>query len=272
MNAEQTAEIRFFDLQSRIGRLRYIAYGMGLTLLAIVPFTLSVILLMVSPGIGWPVFAIMEIALLVLSVGFMVRRLHDMDKSGWWSLLVIVPLVNLILWLFLIFAPGSDGENRFGPSPPPNSTWVVVGAWSLLIIPFFGGILAAIAIPAYQDFVARSQMVEGVQLAAGGEAPVAEYFQANKAWPADLASVYPAAKDSPAGRYVASVSGSASADSSAYGIISTMNTTAIHYALVGKSVEVWTVDGGKTWHCGPASSNPVEPRYLVGSCRDGDAP
>src|SRR5690348_2945671 len=170
MAGEQTADIRFFDLQSRIGRLRYLAYGLGLTLLAIVPAALCVFILVTAPTIGWPLFAIFEIAVWVMSVGFMVRRLHDMDKSGWWSLLILVPLVNLIFWLFLIFAPGTIGENRFGAPPPSNSTWVIVGAWSLLLIPLLGGILAAIAIPAYQDFVARAQMSEAVQLAGAGEA------------------------------------------------------------------------------------------------------
>ena len=267
MNAEQTAEIRFFDLKSRIGRLRYLAYGLGLTLLAIVPCIIATMLMAASAALGMLIFGLIYIGFIVMSIGFGVRRLHDLDKSGWWMLLMIVPLVNLGLAIYLLFFSGTVGDNRFGPQPPPNSTWVIVGAWTYVaFIPL--GILAAIAIPAYQDFVARAQMSEGIQLAGQAEIPVVEYFQANKAWPADLASIYPVAKGTPAGKYVATVTAAVSADGSSYGIISTMNTTGIHYALVGKAVEVWTADGGKTWQCGPASSNPVDPRYLIGSCRD----
>jgi uncharacterized membrane protein YhaH (DUF805 family)/Tfp pilus assembly protein PilE len=265
MNGETATEIRFFSLTSRIGRLRYIAYGMGLTLLAIVPFTLAMILWMMSPGIGWPVFAIMEIALLVMTIGFMVRRLHDMDRSGWWSLLVIVPLANLILWLFLVFARGSDGENSYGPPPPPNSTWVIVGAWSLLLIPFLGGILAAIAIPAYQDFVARSQMVEALQIAGAAEKPVAEGYQRDKVWPEDLTRFYNNSES--AGKYVDTLA-PAKSESGAFGIVATMKSEGVNFNIAGKAMEVWTDDGGNTWHCGPASVNPVEARYLIGSCRE----
>lgn len=46
-----------------------------------------------------------------------VRRLHDVNASGWWYLLAILPLVNLGLLLFLLLKPGTDGPNRFGDDP-----------------------------------------------------------------------------------------------------------------------------------------------------------
>jgi len=45
-------------------------------------------------------------------VMFGIRRLHDTNRSGWWWL---VPIVNLVFWA----QPGNEGENRFGPPPPP---------------------------------------------------------------------------------------------------------------------------------------------------------
>ena len=47
-------------------------------------------------------------------VMFGIRRLHDTGRSGWWWLL---PIVNLVFWA----QPGNEGENRFGPPPPPAS-------------------------------------------------------------------------------------------------------------------------------------------------------
>ena len=44
------------------------------------------------------------------------RRLHDTDKSGWWLLLGLVPLIGLLLIYFLAIA-GTSGDNRFGPEP-----------------------------------------------------------------------------------------------------------------------------------------------------------
>jgi len=45
---------------------------------------------------------------------FGIRRMHDTNRSGWWMLL---PIVNLVFWA----QAGTEGENRFGPPPPPAS-------------------------------------------------------------------------------------------------------------------------------------------------------
>jgi type IV pilus assembly protein PilA len=67
---------------------------------------------------------------------------------------------------------------------------------------FGGGILAAIAIPAYQDYTIRSQVSEGLVLSAGAKAAVAEYFAQNNGWPADGAA---AGFEGVSGKYVESV-------------------------------------------------------------------
>lgn len=46
-----------------------------------------------------------------------VRRLHDLNLSGWAILLLLIPLVNVVFWLYLAFADGTPGPNRFGPDP-----------------------------------------------------------------------------------------------------------------------------------------------------------
>ena len=46
-----------------------------------------------------------------------VRRLHDLDKCGWWMLLLIVPLVNLFFCLYLLFFKGTEGPNQYGEDP-----------------------------------------------------------------------------------------------------------------------------------------------------------
>jgi|GEM_PF-750368 len=264
-------EIRFFDMQSRIGRCRYLAYILGLDLLAMVPAVIGVTLMGVSGILGGLILAVTYIALIVYAIAFGVRRLHDLDKSGWWILLMFVPLVNLGLAIYMVFFPGTIGENRFGSQPPPNSGWVIVGTVAYIaVIPL--AILAAIALPSYAGYVARAQLVEGVTLAAGGEAAVAEYAQDKKAWPGSLADVYPAAKQHPAGQFVDSLTTSVSGDGSSFGIIATMKTEGVNSTVAGTAVEVWSSDGGQTWHCGPASVNPVNAQYLSPTCRDSDPP
>jgi uncharacterized membrane protein YhaH (DUF805 family)/type II secretory pathway pseudopilin PulG len=271
MGEQQAAEIRFFELNSRIGRLRYLAYSMGLLLLAAVGFMVCAAFYSLSSALSLGLLGVVYIGMLVLSIGFGVRRMHDQDKSGWWLLLMIIPLANLVLLVMLLFFSGSDGENRFGEPPPPNSGWVIAGAVAYIALIPIGGILAAIAIPAYQDYIARSQTAEGIGLAGGAEQSVMAYHQQNKAWPTDLSSLYPKNPDGGIGRYSAGVTAVTVSDST-YGIMVVMKQTGVVLPVAGKRLEIWTTDGGGTWHCGPASMDPVDPKYLLASCHGTDAP
>ena len=47
-----------------------------------------------------------------------IRRLHDTDKSGWFLLIALIPLVGGIIVLVLLALPGNSDSNRFGPPPP----------------------------------------------------------------------------------------------------------------------------------------------------------
>ena len=68
---------------------------------------------------------------------------------------------------------------------------------------FFIGFMAAVAIPAYQDYTIRAQVSEGLNLAAIAKASVAEYYAANGKWPANLAEA--GIERIPNGRYVRSI-------------------------------------------------------------------
>ena len=63
------------------------------------------------------VFLIVVLALLVPASAVTIRRLHDIDKSGLWLLLGLVPLVGTILILVYTCRAGTPGPNRFGPNP-----------------------------------------------------------------------------------------------------------------------------------------------------------
>ncbi|MEA2491566.1 MAG: hypothetical protein QOH21_3358, partial [Acidobacteriota bacterium] len=102
--------------------------------------------------VGTAIMVVGYIAMIVVSIMLTIQRSHDFNMSGWISLLALVPLVNLMFW----FIPGTDGTNRFGAKTPPNSGLVLVGLWIVPLL-FIGGIIAAISIPAYQDYVKRAQ-------------------------------------------------------------------------------------------------------------------
>lgn len=58
-----------------------------------------------------------SLALLLPSLSVAVRRLHDTDRSGWWILIGLVPLVGFIVYLVFMCLRGTAGPNRFGPDP-----------------------------------------------------------------------------------------------------------------------------------------------------------
>jgi len=147
--SEQYQEVRVFAVSGRIGRARYIAYTLGLSLLF--GAVIGVVATMLG-AVGGILAIIGYIGLLVLMFMLTIQRAHDFNTSGWLSLLVLVPLANFIFW----FIPGTDGDNRFGAQTPPNSVLVLIAAW-LVPVFFVVGILAAIALPAYQDYTKRAQ-------------------------------------------------------------------------------------------------------------------
>jgi uncharacterized membrane protein YhaH (DUF805 family) len=67
---------------------------------------------------GWsPLNAVVSLLLVVPHLAVSVRRLHDVGRSGWWVLILFVPLVGIVALLVWYTSRGEDGTNRFGPDP-----------------------------------------------------------------------------------------------------------------------------------------------------------
>jgi uncharacterized membrane protein YhaH (DUF805 family) len=148
---------RFLSLSGRIGRLRWMAYNMALGLMFYAVFGLVLVglgdtqALMNDPkafnqGTTGVIFWALYAVIIVFSLGMSRRRLNDLDRSGWLLLLMLVPLVNALFSLYLLFAPGTHGRNRFGPAPNENPTGVVILAFMPLTFAVLG-IAAAILLP-----------------------------------------------------------------------------------------------------------------------------
>lgn len=161
---EGFAPVAMFSAKGRIGRLRYLAYIMGSYLI----FGLVVAILSLGglalagtgssdAGVGTMVIlGVVYVAYMAYFVIVTIKRSHDMNWSGWMSLLVLIPFVGLI-WMF---KSGSPARNDYGLPPPPNTLGVKVLAWILPAI-FVVGIVAAIALPAYQDYTKRAAALSG---------------------------------------------------------------------------------------------------------------
>ncbi|MFV2020575.1 DUF805 domain-containing protein [Micromonospora sp. LOL_023] len=60
---------------------------------------------------------IVSLALLLPGPAVVVRRLHDTDRSGWWILIGLIPIIGWIVLLVFYVQNGTPGPNRFGPDP-----------------------------------------------------------------------------------------------------------------------------------------------------------
>ena len=61
--------------------------------------------------------SIFSLAILIPSIAVSVRRLHDIDRTGWWVLISLVPLVGWIVLLVFHVQDSTAGTNRYGPNP-----------------------------------------------------------------------------------------------------------------------------------------------------------
>ena len=68
-------------------------------------------------GTYGPITTLVALGLLVPSLAVSIRRLHDSDRSGWWLLLGLVPMVGEIIVLVFMALEGTRGANRFGADP-----------------------------------------------------------------------------------------------------------------------------------------------------------
>ncbi|MDI3401460.1 DUF805 domain-containing protein [Pseudomonas sp. V88_4] len=149
------APLKPFSVEGRIGRLRYLAWSMVLSLvtLPIVSVFALIGLGLVSADsttgliIGGLLAFFLFLAFAIVGILFSIQRLHDIGWSGWLWLLTLVPFVGSFFPLVIMVVPGNTGANRYGPPPPPNSTAVKVlcSLWIVFIGLFFvGGMLGGI--------------------------------------------------------------------------------------------------------------------------------
>lgn len=162
---DQYGEIKVLSSQGRLGRVRYIGYSVALGLLVnLLMVGWGLLAAVLSPGQdnNWLALGgtVVWVGLaMVASILLAIQRLHDFNASGWWAVLNLVPFANLVLYLVLLIMPGTQGPNRFGHPPPPNTTGAILLALILPIIMMIG-IIAAIALPAYHDYTVRARAAQ----------------------------------------------------------------------------------------------------------------
>lgn len=120
----------------------------------------------------------------------------------------------------------------------------------LMIVIAIIGILAALAIPAYQDYLIRSQASEGLAMASAAKASVAEYYANKGFWPANNSAAGIGTASQINGKYVSSITVSGGGITVLYGFEANAAN------LVGKKVGLTpgaSANGDVIWKCGYAN-------------------
>ncbi|HFC6386894.1 TPA: pilin [Neisseria meningitidis] len=151
----------------------------------------------------------------------------------------------------------------------------------LMIVIAIVGILAAVALPAYQDYTARAQVSEAILLAEDQKSAVTEYYLNHGIWPGDNSSAGVATSSKIKGKYVKEVK-------VANGVITaTMLSSGVNNEIKGKKLSLWAKrqDGSVKWFCGQpvtrnaptganndevtkTADNEINTKHLPSTCRD----
>ncbi|MBH6759745.1 pilin [Neisseria meningitidis] len=156
----------------------------------------------------------------------------------------------------------------------------------LMIVIAIVGILAAVALPAYQDYTARAQVSEAILLAEGQKSAVTEYYLNHGTWPGDNTSAGVATSTDIKGKYVQSVT-------VANGVITAqMASSNVNNEIKDKKLSLWAKrqNGSVKWFCGQPvtraanntakdavtaandnSNNGINTKHLPSTCRDTSA-
>ncbi len=185
-----------------------------------------------------------------------------------WFLTSYIALPMFANWLYYRHAQGKlQKAATMSASPDQQALQLArtggTSSVALVVLPlllvFFVGILAAIAIPAYQDYTIRAQVSEGLMLSGGAKAAVIEYFMDTRQFPPDNAAAGVAPADAISGKYVASVEVYDGSVYITYG-------NAAHSTINGNDLVMTPTEsaGSISWSC---SSESIAPKHLPAACR-----
>ena len=121
MNWYLEALKKYAVFSGRARRTEYWMFYLFYIIFAIVLFVIDNIL-----GIGGEdgglLSGLFVLAMLIPSIAVTFRRLHDTDRSGWWLLIGLVPLIGGIILLVFTLQDSQSGENQYGPNPKSGPT------------------------------------------------------------------------------------------------------------------------------------------------------
>jgi uncharacterized membrane protein YhaH (DUF805 family) len=124
-NFRRIVTTQYFDFNGRTRRQVFWYYVLAYVVIYV---AVSIIESVLGFGGGWtpygfihyspkPLTGLLTLALLLPNLGIAARRLHDIDRSAWWLLLGVIPIVGWLVLIYWYVQPGTAGSNQFGADP-----------------------------------------------------------------------------------------------------------------------------------------------------------
>jgi uncharacterized membrane protein YhaH (DUF805 family) len=122
MNIIDATKVCFSKYAHFRGRARRAEFWWFMLFLMLVGIGIDLIDTMVL-GVRWgeyslgPISAVYSLATFLPAIAVGVRRLHDINRTGWWHLLILLPIVGWVVLIVWWATSGTKGENRYGSDP-----------------------------------------------------------------------------------------------------------------------------------------------------------
>lgn len=111
----------YTTFEGRLNRLAFCVMGLKAFAVFFVICVIAGFLFSFSETVGYVLLGFAMLAITICNISLSVRRLHDLNRSGWWAILLFVPWIDLVAALYVIFAPGTVGRNDYGEDPLEQS-------------------------------------------------------------------------------------------------------------------------------------------------------
>ena len=116
---------QYADFNGRARRKEYWMFYLFSLIFSVTAIILDNVLGIAIEGIGYgPLYLIFALAVMIPNLAVMVRRLHDVNKSGWMFLVALIPIAGAIWLLVLLCTEGDHGDNKYGPNPKNEEQFI----------------------------------------------------------------------------------------------------------------------------------------------------
>jgi len=116
-DAIKTGFQKYIGFSGRAARSEYWYWTLFIYLLCLVAVLMDLTVFSFNTTGVNPIGSIASLATFLPGLAVSIRRLHDIDRVGWWVLLALIPLIGWIVLIYWACLRGTVGANRFGPDP-----------------------------------------------------------------------------------------------------------------------------------------------------------